>query len=93
MVNQLYQDANNSEYVDVQFKSSKIKLTTGKSVGWKCEISPDHRTVILIRCHVRVLVSECVGHSVTIALRISTQSLNRIVSHKQLSKGFGGRAV
>ena len=72
MVNELYQDANNSECVNVHFKSSKIKLTTGKSVGWKCEISPDHHTVKLIRCHVCVLVSECVGHSVTIALRIST---------------------
>ena len=72
MVNQLYQDANNSECVDVQFKSSKIKVTTGKSAGWKCEISPDHHMVKLIRCHVRVLVSECVGHFVLIALHIST---------------------
>ena len=64
MVNELYQDANNSECVDVQFKSSIIKLTTGKSVGWKYEISSDHHTVKLIRCQVCVLVSECVGHSV-----------------------------
>ena len=47
-VNELYQDANNWECVDVHFKSSKINLTTGKSVGWKCEISPDHHTVKLI---------------------------------------------
>ena len=48
MVNELYQDANNSECVDVHFKSSKMKLTTDKSVGWKCEISPTHHMVKLI---------------------------------------------
>ena len=48
MVNELYQDANNCECVNVQFKNSKIKLTTGTSAGWKCEISPDHHMVKLI---------------------------------------------
>ena len=45
-VNELYQDANNSECVDVHFKSSKIKLSmSGKSAGWEYEISSDHQMV------------------------------------------------
>ena len=47
-VNELYQDANNNECVGIHcFTSSKIKLTTSKSDGWKCGISSDHHKVKL----------------------------------------------